>query len=51
MELRNVTARIVSEFNVKFAPGEDGTNLMEKTKDIFTLALAPMNLVFTRREE
>jgi cytochrome P450 len=51
MELRNVTARIVSQFDVKFAPGEDGTDLLEKSTDIFTLALAPLMLIFTNREE
>ncbi|EPE34936.1 Cytochrome P450 [Glarea lozoyensis ATCC 20868] len=50
MELRSVTARIVSEFDVNFAPGEDGSDLLEKSKDIFTLALAPLKLIFTRRE-
>ncbi|KAG9229378.1 cytochrome P450 monooxygenase-like protein [Amylocarpus encephaloides] len=50
MELRNVTARIVSQFDVKFAPGEDGTGLLEKSRDVFTLALASMMLMFTRRE-
>ena len=49
MELRNVTARLVTEFDVKFAPGEDGSNLLEKSKDIFTLQLAPLELIFTRR--
>jgi cytochrome P450 len=51
MELRAVTARIVSEFDVNFAPGEDGSDLLEKSRDIFTLALAPLKLIFTRREE
>jgi cytochrome P450 family 628 len=50
MELRNVIARIVTEFDVKFAPGEDGTTLLEKSLDTFTIALAPLMLVFTRRE-
>lgn len=51
MELRNVTARIVSDFDVEFAPGEDGTNVMEESRDVFTMALAPMMVVFTRRSE
>jgi cytochrome P450 family 628 len=51
MELRSVTARIVSQFDVKFAPGEDGTDLLEKSRDIFTIALAPLKLIFTRRNE
>ncbi|CAG8972199.1 hypothetical protein HYALB_00007341 [Hymenoscyphus albidus] len=51
MELRNVTARIISDFDVRFAPGEDGTGIIEKSTDIFTMALEPMMLVFERRIE
>jgi len=50
MEIRIVVARIVTEFDVKFAPGEDGTALLEKSHDTFTMALAPLQLVFTKRE-
>ncbi|KAE9378415.1 cytochrome P450 monooxygenase-like protein [Stipitochalara longipes BDJ] len=50
MELRNVIARTVTEFDVKFAPGEDGTALLEKSTDTFTIALAPLMLSFTKRE-
>ncbi|TVY48702.1 Cytochrome P450 monooxygenase [Lachnellula occidentalis] len=51
MELRNVVARIVTDFDTKFAPGEDGRALMEETKDTFTLELAPLKLVFTKRKD
>jgi hypothetical protein len=51
MELRNVIARIATEFDVRFAPGEDGTALLEKSLDTFTMALAPLQLVFTNRFE
>jgi cytochrome P450 family 628 len=50
MELRNVTARIVTEFDIKFAPGEDGSALMEESKDVFTMELAPMEVIFTKRK-
>jgi cytochrome P450 len=50
MELCNVTARLVTSFDVTFAPGEDGSALLEKTKDTFTLELAPMELIFTKRK-
>jgi cytochrome P450 family 628 len=50
MEIRNVMARIVTEFDVKFAPDEDGTKLLEESHDTFTIALAPLELIFTRRE-
>ncbi|TVY35049.1 Cytochrome P450 monooxygenase [Lachnellula subtilissima] len=51
MELRSVVARIVTEFDTKFAPGEDGRALMEESKDTFTMELAPMELVFTKRKD
>jgi cytochrome P450 len=50
MELRGVIARAVTQFDIGFAPGEDGTNLLTKTRDVFTLDLAPLNLVFTERK-
>ena len=46
-----MTARVVSEFDVEFAPGEDGSGLMEKSRDVFTMELAPMELVFTKRKD
>ena len=49
MELRGVVARIVTQFDISFAPGEDGSTLLTKTRDVFTLDLAPLNLVFTER--
>ena len=50
MELRSVISRVVTQFDVHFAPGEDGTALLTKTRDVFTLDLAPLNLVFTERK-
>lgn len=39
MELRSVTALLVSKFDVTFAPGEDGSALVNKSLDAFTLFL------------
>lgn len=50
MELRSVVARVVTSFDVNFAPGEDGRALMEESKDTFTMELAPMELTFTKRK-
>ena len=47
-ELRTLTARLVLEFNVKLAPGEDGSRLMRKTLDHFTVDPGDLELVFTR---
>ena len=47
MELRTLTVRILLEFDVGFASGEDGTRLLTKTKDHFTVDLGQLDLVFT----
>jgi len=49
MQMRTLVARIITDFDVGFAPGEDGTNLVERSRDHFTLGLADLNLVFRRR--
>lgn len=49
MEVRSVTAQLLKNFDVSFAPGEDGTDLLEKTLDTFTMELAPLRLCFTPR--
>lgn len=49
MEVRTLTSRMVMDFDVAFAPGEDGTRLLMETREHFTLGLSPMDLVFTKR--
>ena len=49
MELRTVVAKLVLEFDISFAPGEDGSDLLEKTKDVFTLILGKLEICFQRR--
>lgn len=46
LELRTLTARILLEFDVQFAPGEDGTKLLNESKDHFTVTMADMELLF-----
>jgi cytochrome P450 len=36
MELRSVTANLVNLFHVAFAHGEDGKDVLEKSRDCFT---------------
>jgi tryprostatin B 6-hydroxylase len=48
MELRTVITLLVLNFNVSFAPGEDGTKLFRDTKDMFTLDLGELKLVFEK---
>jgi hypothetical protein len=49
MEIRSVAANILTKFNVTFAPGEDGTGLLNNTLDTFTMELAPLSLTFEPR--
>jgi hypothetical protein len=50
MELRTVVAKLVTNFDVAFAPGEDGNKLLEKTEDCFTMNAADLFLTFTPRK-
>ena len=49
MELRTVCALLVSKFDASFAPGEDGTRLLEKSEDYFTIGLESLMLQFKAR--
>ncbi len=49
MELRIVTALLVAKFEVGFAPGDDGTELIENTRDAFASAPGKLELVFRAR--
>ena len=49
MELRIVTALLVSRYEIMFAPGEDGTALFRDMKDAFTAAPGDLRLIFQRR--
>lgn len=46
MELRTVAALLITRFDVRLAPGEDGTALIEQSQDSFTLRMGDLNLVF-----
>lgn len=50
MELRTVIAKIVMTFDIDFAPGEDGTNLLNETKDCYTLIVADFFLTLKPRK-
>lgn len=49
MEIRLLTAQLIMQFDVALAPGEDGTKLLQKSRDHFTMGLADLELVFRRR--
>ncbi|KPI44659.1 Tryprostatin B 6-hydroxylase [Cyphellophora attinorum] len=46
-ELRTVVSKLVLGFDMTFAPGEDGTDILTKSQDVFTVTCAPLHLVFT----
>lgn len=47
MELRTLTAKILLEYDVSLADGEDGSKLLHQSKDHFSMTPAPLELVFT----
>jgi cytochrome P450 len=49
MQMRALVSKIVMEFDISFAPGENGSNLLERSRDHFTLGLADLNLEFKPR--
>ncbi|KIW07631.1 uncharacterized protein PV09_01577 [Verruconis gallopava] len=50
MELRIVMAKLLLAFDVSYAPGETGKDLIEKSRDHFTIETGPLHLVFTPRK-
>ena len=46
MELRDVTAKLVTKFDMKLADGEDGKRLLTTTKDHFTVDPGSLDIVF-----
>ncbi|RFU29400.1 hypothetical protein B7463_g6939, partial [Scytalidium lignicola] len=49
MSLRAVVSLMILHFDVSFAPGEDGHNLIYDSKDTFTLSMADIKFVFKKR--
>ncbi|KAK0646745.1 cytochrome P450 [Cercophora newfieldiana] len=51
MEMRDLVVHWIQNFEgVEFAPGEDGRELLEETKDHFTLGVKPLRLVFREKK-
>ncbi|KAH7014463.1 cytochrome P450 [Microdochium trichocladiopsis] len=48
-ELRTVISKVLLNFDVRLAPGETGRDLLEESKDMFTLINGKLELVFTER--
>ncbi|KAL2799478.1 cytochrome P450 [Aspergillus keveii] len=50
IEIRLLAAHLITKFDVEFAPGEDGSDLL-RSHDHFVVALRPLNLIFKKRGE
>lgn len=44
-----MVSQVVHRFHVSMAPGQDEEAFLNGKKDAFTLALGPLNLVYTER--
>lgn len=51
MEVRYMTAQIVRKYDVALASDQNPKDWVDGKRDTFTLALASLNLVFTRRKD
>ncbi len=50
MEIRTLAVLLFDNFDIRFATGEDGTELHEKTLDCFATIPGPLKLEFSRRK-
>ena len=50
MELRTAIVLLVSKLDVRLAEGEDGRELLEGSKDLFTMDAGRLELVFEMRK-
>ncbi|OHE92733.1 cytochrome P450 [Colletotrichum orchidophilum] len=51
MEVRYCASRIISRYDVAFAPGQEAKAFIEGKKDGFTLSLPELEVIFKSREE
>lgn len=47
-ELRTLTTKLLLQFDVRLADGEDGERLLHKTLDQFTVDCGGLDLVFSK---
>lgn len=48
--MRTTIAKLVTTFDMGFAPGEDGKAFKQQAQDNFVLYMGPLHLTFARRE-
>lgn len=51
MELRYVVTQIVHRYDIALAPNQTAKKFLDGKRDTFTLALGPLDLVFSSREK
>ncbi|KAI9667285.1 MAG: hypothetical protein M1821_000099 [Bathelium mastoideum] len=51
MNIRSLAAKLLATFDITFAPGEDGSDVVNKSRDHFTLEPGDLRLVFTERKQ
>lgn len=49
INLRDTVAQLIMEFDVEFAPGEDGSRFLGGAKDNFVFYAGDVDLLFTPR--
>lgn len=49
MEMRTVVPLLVARFDVRLAPGEDGSRLLGRSREAFTMRLEALRVVFEER--
>lgn len=49
MELKILLYKLLMAFDVSLAPGETGKDLIDKSRDHFTIETGPLNLIFKER--
>ena len=49
-EMRNMITHWIQNFEtVRFAPGEDGSRILQETVDHFTVGVKPLQLAFDKK--
>lgn len=50
MEMRTVVPLLISRFDVRLALGEDGSRLLNESRDAFTMRMEELRVVFDERK-
>lgn len=51
MEMKSLVTHVIQNFEtIRFAAGEDGSDLVLNTKDHFTVGVKPMKMIFEAKK-